>query len=122
MIIVLVRDIDVKISVEEILDSYKPDIFIKYPESYLHPLDVIHRAEYLIKYEIYNSLIERVVITNSTDFVMAMKCMANFYKCNVEFHLVNSDGIINCGTDIEPLFASFNKVFKELEKFETEES
>lgn len=110
-------DIEAQSSVSELeitLSQHK-FVVIQYPENSCHPLIAVKNAEMVV------DLAKKVdckiiIITHSPDFVSAIKYYSekvglrnsdiSFFFC--EYDDKESITFLNCGTDIEPIFKSFN--------------
>lgn len=65
-----------------------------------HPVTQVNLA-----YDFITSNDKLITYSNSPDFIMAAKYIAQKYNVAINFY---KDGI-NCGDDIEPIFDDFNK-------------
>lgn len=80
----------------------------------VHPITEVNRAIDLInnaKELVFEEFSPYRVYSNSPDFISAIKYLAEQEKIDIMFNL---DGV-DLGTDIEPIFNSFNKSFELLE-------
>jgi hypothetical protein len=102
----------------DMLETNSLSAIIKYPEYQLGPVEIFNRCKQIVeKYKDSNI----AIVTLSIDVVNCINQLTEKHNVDKEFILVTADEIQNCGTNAEPVFKEFNKIYTLLDNLWEEE-
>jgi hypothetical protein len=97
------------------------DYWSIFPETEKGAVEIFNWCNNVFSNVVKKQTIKTIIVTLNIDVVNCIAQLCNKNAVHKKFILVTADGVENCGTNVEPVFKEFNKIYTLLDSIWEEE-